>query len=77
MIITGDGTQKGKIRGPPNVPELFRLGLRMSFIVLRTEMFERNVRVLLRGREARVAEKFLYRPQIGPPFKEMSGKGMS
>ena len=49
----------------------------MSFIVLRTEMFERNVRVLLRGCEARVAEKFLYRPQISPPFKEMSGKGMA
>src|SRR5438093_9282973 len=48
----------------------------MRFLVLRSEVFERHVRVLLRGGQTGMAQQFLDRPQVSPTFEEVSRKGM-
>ena len=46
----------------------------MSPIVDLHQAVHGDVRVLLSGRKARMAEQFLNRPQIGPGIEEVRGK---
>lgn len=56
---------------------LLFLRLGVSLIVLRTQVFERYMRIFLRGCEAGVSQEFLDRPQIRSAFQQMGGEGMA
>lgn len=51
-----------------------RAGAGMRGVVHAAEVVDGDVRVDLRGREARVAEKFLHGAQIGPGVEQMRGE---
>ena len=49
----------------------------MRLTVGRTQTFDADVRIELRGRQRRVAEKFLDHTKIGAAFEEVGRGGMS
>ena len=56
---------------------LFPLRPGVGLFVFRAEVFQRDVRIFLRRREARMAEEFLDGSQVCPAFEQMRGEGVA